>query len=206
MLVFTGSADDIALGTVSSAALESLSYVDDHTLEQWNAWKKFIKGLTFENFLFVEGICPRDPTYSWVALINIPKTVEMVQRHEIEFRKILRDQHLDSATIIRALISPQSKFLEAVFSDHYLSGLLHGYGEENSRIFSEARHDETAHLTLTLPTEIMEGPVTYKQFPLPTYAACAKDSMKLKYQKQRTDIQKVYHDGDIVNITLKCLH
>lgn len=205
MLIFTGLPKDTALNTVSPESLQSLTYVDDDTFEQWKEWKKFMKDLRFKNFLFIEGKCARDSTYSWICLINIPKAVKIIQDHELAFRKIIGDQPLDSLDIIHRLTDPKSRFLEAVFSDHYLSGLLHGYGEENSRIFAEGFLKEKLHTVLEQPQVSAENSMTHEYFPLPTYAASKNDPMQAKYEKQRKEIQNIYRGGNIIDITLKFL-
>lgn len=199
MLVFTGSIKDIDLTGLSCESLNNLSFIEDSTLEEWQSCKQQLKNLHLKNFLFLEGKCPTDPTYSWVALVNISKTLEIIHSHQALFQKIFPKFEL--IDIMKQIANPESSFYQTLFSDHYLSGLLHGYGDENSCAFA----DERMRSKLKIDSKKINKPIDHTSFPLPTYAAIENDPTKLTYEKQRLEIKKAYEKGHILKTTFALL-
>lgn len=205
MLIFTGSQEDISLDHIRSDSLEQMVYIDDNSLNRWNAWKKFSKNFRFKNFIFLEKRCPRDPTYLWVVLINLPKTLQVIQSHPKLFDKIFSGDNLNIKELTTQLMDPHCNFTDALFYDHYLSGLLHGYGEENSRIFADRAKNKQSDAVPLSSYEPNKDPITDQSFPLPIYAVAGVDSMKSEYEKQREEIQAIYKNGTLIDVTLKFL-
>jgi hypothetical protein len=91
--------------------------------------------------------------------------------------------------------------LNKVFANHYLSGLLHGYGEENCEHFQQILNGEVKPNF----SEKFEGLVTEKSFPLPIFAVAKNETMINKYEQQRKHIQQIYQNKNFFKTTLEFL-
>lgn len=200
VLVYLGSEHDISLEGLSDESLQKVEYINDHTLENWNSWKTFAKDLKLTNFRFVERPCLRDPLHMIYLFVNVEKLRDLLQQHSPLFATEL-GMHFEIERVIGELDDPESTFWNGAFSNHCLSGLLHGYGEENSRHFLDIVKDETPpHFS-----EKFEGPITQDHFPLPTFATSSNDAVVEKYRQQRKTIQEVYKKRDFFRTTMKLL-
>jgi hypothetical protein len=133
-LIFIGTKNDISFDGLKAESLKKIEYVEDHTLENWHAWKLYSKNLKSDRFQFVERPSPYDPLHVMYILINL----ESSQAALTKYRDIFSSEtEMDYSVeqIMSELSDSKSAFWNRVFSNPYLSGLVHGYGEENSRHF-----------------------------------------------------------------------
>jgi hypothetical protein len=193
---FVGKEEDICLDGISEESLKSIVYIDTTAMmENWNAWKKYATNISPTNFCFVEMPCPRDPSHILYYLVNINEVKKTIEENEDDFQTRIGINRDNFET---GLKNPQSDFWTKVLTDHYLMGLLHGYGKENSSYFIQSHvGTETEN-----PVEPLIGSVTPQNFPLPIYAPSQNDSVKEKYQQQREEIKKIYKDKNFLDVTL----
>lgn len=196
---FIGDETDIWLDGLSQEAMKQIVYIDnDALLENWNAWKKYAQSIPFKEFCFVEVPCPTDPLHVLYCLVNVNRVREVIQENELDFK--VRGG-IDFGNIKREIRNPKSAFWNSMLHDHYLMGLLHGYGKENSSYFTKLLEGkESPH-----PFETVEGPFSIENFPLPIYAHTPNDSISRKYQQQREEIKKIYENKNFLDVTLNRL-
>lgn len=109
--------------------------------------------------------------------------------------------NMENEQILEELNDPDTAFWDAAFSNHHLSGLLHGCGEKNRQHFMAIMTRQA------VPdfSEEFEGPFTQEHFPLPIFAVSANDAVTEKYRWQRKSIQQVYKKRDFFKRILKLL-
>ncbi len=200
LLIYKGGEESISLEGLSRESLEKIEYGDDSTFKDWNSWKKFSKKLNFKNFRFVERPCLNDPSYVMYLLVNIETLKKLLQEYNSLFsNEILKNFNIDQ--VINELDNPKSIFWNEAFKNHYICGLLHGYGEENSAHFKRIMSGEIKASF----SEKFEDSITQDNFPLPIFAVADNESMVKKYRQQRSHIQKIYRDKNFLKTTLEFL-
>jgi hypothetical protein len=200
LLIYTGTEKDISLEGLSAESLETVQYVEDSTFENWKAWENFSKNLNFKNFRFIERPCLRDPLHTMYLFVNLEKLKELLRNYKNTFQREL-GTNFEIEEVLRELDNPASSFWSAVFMNHCLSGLLHGYGEENCAYFADMMKNETQP---TFSEEFI-GPIDEKNFPLPLFATRSHDAVIQKYEKQREAIKQIYKGSDFFQKTVQIL-
>jgi hypothetical protein len=123
---------------------------------------------------------------------------EILQQYQSEFQTKTAMQ-FDAEKVIQQFIDPASCFWNKVLADHYLTGLLFGYGEENIKHFVDRiKKQERASQF----SDEFDPSATSAKFPIPVFAVSAGEKTTSRYRKQKKRIQKEYRDKDIVEITL----
>ncbi|MBS0626310.1 MAG: hypothetical protein JSS32_09695 [Verrucomicrobia bacterium] len=191
LLIYDGKLEDISLEVLVHP--EDAQYVEDCTLENWKAWLKFSKKLKMKNYRFIQRRSNFDPTYIIYGIINIKLFQDVFEKYGDEFSHVDPEMTFDQA--LRELNQPDSRFWTKVFQDHYLSGLLYGYGEKNVESFVEVGGSHMAHSTDENPEEIQ----------LPNYAALENDTKIKEYKKQRDFIKNIYKNEEFMKFTIRCL-
>ncbi len=200
ILIFIGSQDDICLECISSESLEKLEYIDDCTLENWNSWKQYAKNRNFSNFRFIERPSPHDTLHIMYLLVNIKNLKSILEKYKTKFSE---ETGLDYPVeqILSEIEDPKSIFWDRAFENHYLSGLLHGYGEENSRYFTRVAKGEVKPVF----SDHQNRTVSNEKFPLPIFAITDDDQQCEKYKEQRIKIQQIYRNKNFLKKTLELL-
>jgi len=200
VLIYQGSDQEVSLKGLSAESLQRVEYIDDHTVENWKSWKNFSRDLKFNGFRFVERPCIRDPLHMMYLLVNIEKLRDLLQRYSDVFSAEIGED-VEVERVLNELDDPKSDFWNRAFANHHLSGLLHGYGEENCHHFMEVVTEKA----IPVFSEKFEGPVTQENFPLPIFAASSDDAVTRKYQQQRKKIQEIYKRGNFFSTSVKLL-
>jgi hypothetical protein len=196
MLIFKGAAEDSSLENLSPEALETLSFVDYKTAENFGSWKKLSENLNFQNFFFVEAPVPEDPSCYLLYFVNILETAKIFQDN---FELFHRRTGIDNwEKMLSELKKPNRALWQNLFKDHYLAGLLYGYGKDNVEHFCRSICRQSF-------SESFEGVATKENFPIPVYATSASDKITNKYEKLRENIKKKYQGRDTVEFTLTVL-
>lgn len=175
---------------------EKCIQVEDHTIENIDAWKQFSKNLTFTRFKFAELPCAYDKMYAEFFFINIEKTKKIWHQYQEKINEIAQTE-ISFEQGLEELDNPHSKLWEKILGDHYLIGAFYGFGEENMRYFLTSRDQN-------LFSEHFEGIATKDDFPIPIYATAdpVNDATTVKYRKQRKEIKHIFKDKDVVDFTL----
>lgn len=195
ILIFKGTERDISLKELSKTSLQEIVYVEDRTLEYFEAWKRFSKRLKFHKFRFFERTSLYDPLYTSYFFLNVERAKEVYEENrEIFTRKLGKWVPFDEA--LKELEDPHSIFWGIVLTDHELAGLLYGYGKENVESFgkyspSKTRFSETRKQN------------TKVQFPLPVYAVSENDRTTKRYREEQAKIQEIYRARPFLEVTLK---
>lgn len=198
---FIGTEDDICLDGLSKESLDAIVYEDDQVAQNGKVWKMFCKNLKCKNYLFVEQPSPFDPLHSSYCLVNIEAMKTVFEKYkEIFNQKTGKD--LTFNLILDELQEPNSSLWNQIFQDHYLSGLLHGYGEENIKQFM--KNSISIHPPATLKFSHEEDN-TSDSISLPIYAIAKDDVTLNKYKKQREKIKKIYENQDFLEVTFRQL-
>ena len=196
MLIFKGSAEDSSLENLSPEALQTLSFVDYKTAENLGSWKKLSENLNFQNFFFVETPVPEDPTCHFLYFINTLETAKIFQDNLELFHQRTGIDHWEK--MLSELKKPNRALWQTLFEDHYLAGLLYGYGKDNVEHFCRNNCRQSF-------SESFEGVATKENFPIPVYAISKSDKTTNKYEKLRENIKKKYRGRDTVEFTLTVL-
>ena len=101
--------------------------------------------------------------------------------------------------MINEFKNPSSYFWEQALKNHYLSGLLFGYGEENITYFLNRMATQNKKVQFS---EDYNPSATVNNFPIPLFALCPEDKTAALYQKQREKIKSVYQDKNIIDVTI----
>jgi hypothetical protein len=197
MLIFIGSDADRAV--LSEEQLETAAFVDDSITENGQVWKHFINKIPSKHFIFAERPCRLDPHHVIYSLLNIERVKEVLCKHKLDFQK-KTESLFDADQVIQEFRDPQSSFWKQVLADHYLSGLLFGYGEENIAHFLNLMDNEGIENQFSDQTDQL---ATANKFPIPIFAISPQDKTTAHYRKQRKSIQEIYRGKDIVDVTLR---
>lgn len=197
LLIFSGNLSDISIENLSESSLKKLQFIEYQTASNWKLGKMHIDKLALKKFRFVELECPLDPSYSYVLFLNVEKTMEVIKNHwnaflqqgQIPFESKESFQDIDDLPLA---------IWRTILTDHYLSGLLYGYGEENIAYFLK-EYDEKVF------SECFEGNISCENFPIPIFASTEGDQRSKEYKRQREKIKKLFRGKDFLDVTLKKL-
>lgn len=193
-----GSEEETYLEGLSEESLKSLIYINNDTiLKDWESWKNYANSLHFRNFCFIETPCPNDPLHLLYFIINVDRVKDIIQENSQEFSEI----GISISNFESELKNSRSNIWSKLLSNHYLMGLLHGYGRENSRHFLKVLNGEEQS---TFPQEISNNHKS-DDFPLPVYSCEANDSVQKKYEAERERIKKIYKNRDFLSVTMRRL-
>ena len=199
MVLFTGNED--ILEDLTEEELRTAVFIDDSICEDWQAWKDLTARMPSKNFLFAERPCVGDPHHVLYFLMNVGRVKEILHENRLAFQTRTGTQ-FESDKVIRDFSNPKSIFWDRVFEDHYLSGLLFGYGEENIAHFLGRTIDRKSSRQFS---DEFDAAATSTKFSIPILAVSEQDKTSARYREQRKKIQSIYLGKDIVNVTIKRL-
>lgn len=120
------------------------------TRKGYQIWKKEKSKHVFPNYYLVE--LPNDPNYTVLLLIHKKRFLLVVEHYLQEFQKVLGEK-ITPAEVLSRMTSGEYSYAEALKDNHFLLGLLLGYGKENASLFQ--RHmdldPEKNIFSLTIP-------------------------------------------------------
>ncbi|MDE3046490.1 MAG: hypothetical protein KGJ02_07590, partial [Verrucomicrobiota bacterium] len=192
LLLFTGSPNDL-MELTEEEKKTAISW-DPTLVDHWKTWKRYADQLPSKRFILTERPCFFDPSHTIYAILNIKRTKELLSKHRLSFQK-RTGLFFNTDAVIHEFKNPNSLFWEKVFKDHYLSGLLFGYGQENVAYFDCEK---------ALPTfsEKYNPSATPTNFSLPVFAISPTDQTTERYRQQRVQIQHIYQNQDMIEVTL----
>lgn len=149
--------------------------------------------------------------------INIPSTLYILKKYRTEFVELTGIQ-FDLATILESIEDENSFFWEKVCENHYLLGLLLGYGEKNAYLFDWVRTKSLSLAsvsTLRFPElsrlncytkQILKRKVSIEELPIPYFVSFEINDEKIEcYLKEREKIISFLKDKDFTSFVLRCL-
>lgn len=197
ILVYKGKPEDFSIEYLSKEGAKEAFFIDDRTAENFDAWNRFSKKLHFKNFFFVDFCHPDDPTCNFIFFVNIKKTKKIFNNYRNLFHKIIGS--LTWEEMLLELKRPNLRIWNVLFKDHFLAGILYGFGEENCKAFCDLPDKRFF-------SQLFEKKASKSDFPIPIYVISEKDLTSKKYQKQREKIKKNYKNKSILDVTLRALH
>jgi hypothetical protein len=75
--------------------------------------------------------------------VNIPNTLSVLKKYYTDFSQLTQTK-FDVDTILDSIDDTESPFWNAVFKNHYLFGLIMGYGQKNSYLFNWSQQNSLA--------------------------------------------------------------
>lgn len=198
MLIFMGKESDLA--ALSEDEIIAATFTDASIREDWKTWKCIAHQIPSKSFVFVERSCPQDHDLVFYCVMNVKQTKKIL----LVYRKVFEEKtgiSVDPDKMIQEFKNPESSFWRRVFADHYLSGLLYGFGEENVAYF-------LTHQSFDEEKSFSDEPdnfATSIKFPIPIYAMSVDDKTAPRYRDQRKIIQNIFRNKEIVDVTIQKL-
>lgn len=181
--------------------------------ELWLSWMEAYGGKQNKKFLFTSRKAPYGDVNEGV-FINIPTAIYILSKHQELFQKrtcILFDPH----TILEEISSEHSEFWGKVFKDHFLMGILLGYGEKNAFIWElESKSNKSlrckpANLTIDdsyYSKLIAKENVAISDLLIPLFVSYSQYDREVeKYQQEREWIIRFISNDSFIPQIIKLL-
>lgn len=186
-----------------SHSFEEISYHFKEEYELWDTWSKVKEDYIGENFRFFADQNHKDR----IVFANLAAVALVLDEHYEDFKKAY-NQDFDPTEIVYSIDSNDSEFWKICFSDHYLSGLLYGFGKSNAKLFSWEHNSKKPGKARTgscnLAPEVNNPSIT--QLLPPSFAIYSPlDEKLIFYREMRKQIIKLYEERDFLELTLKLL-
>jgi len=171
--------------------------------ESWKHWEQIKDQYLGNNFRFFKS-----PWHQEVLFFaNLSAVALILDKHYKEFKRAFGSD-FEPVQMALEIDSPDSDFWKMCFKDHFLSGLLFGFGEENAKLFSWklAGKQIGSHRFLSCK-EVPEsdGP-PLSSLTLPSFVVYSPiDERVLFFKKMREEIFKLYEGKDFKELTLQLL-
>lgn len=144
--------------------------------------------------------------------VNIPNLVYVLHHYHSEFSK-RTNADFSPSEVIHEIEDENSNFWGLVFQDHYLSGLIYGYGEKSAYLFDWSQkylstaQEERKMFFATYPESTPIQPmIDIFALPLPTYFYFGvTDSAHMIYEHERKQILEYLSDKEFVPTLLNDL-
>jgi hypothetical protein len=185
--------------------------------KNWEKWMACQKKCTHSLFLFAKRPVPNNKTLFSAYIINVPEVAWTLQKHYMLFSRELK-MDFDPVDASLEFEAPNSIFWEKVLANHLLQGILHGYGERNAYFFSRQFSQEKKYAKClndcvftgnSSAKDEREGD-TLEDLQIPLFRSYAmpygEDPIIIKYEQERTFIQKRLKGRNLVNEILDRLY
>ena len=152
----------------------------------------------------------------WGLFINVLQMHYFLNKYHNEFAQIVQVE-FDPNTIIDSIGNETNVFWQKVFKNHFLLGLLLGYGEKNAYLFDWIRRNSVPLESIVIhlfpatsrlechTTEIFKKNVTIADLVIPYFASFEIDDQELeRYVKEKKKIVSFISDQELVPFVLKC--
>ncbi len=199
MLIFIGSETDLI--ELTEEEMKTAIPLDRSLVENWKAWKRYAEEIDSNHFIFAERPCLLDPSHTIYSLLNVDLAKDLLSKYRTKFEEQVGFP-FDINQVIHEFKDPASSFWGRVLSDHVLSGLLLGYGEENIDYFLDRLKTDNGTIRFS---DDYDPTASSDHFPLPIFALSPEDKTTDRYREQRTKIRHIYQDRDIIDVTFQRL-
>lgn len=194
------------------------SMIFTHKKKMWEAWLIYSKHFSNSTYKLFSRPLSREKANIEVGLfINVPQALHILKKYRIEFCQIT-GMEFDTDKILDSIEDKGSFFWDRVLTNHYLLGLLLGYGEKNAYLFdwvrknslllqsvSILRFPELSSLNLDTK-QIMKKNVTINDLPIPYFVSFEINDKEIeRYTQEREKIIDFLKDKDFVAFALNCL-
>lgn len=174
--------------------------------ECWKVWKRNQGLFELKGFILAERTSKLDPSAAVVYIVNIDKTIEVLQKNYGYFKGLFGHDFTPSSQIYD-LENPSSQFWEQALSDHFAQGILFGYGEKNAQVFAKGIQGTgwSEGFRLSTSTQIAPYKASCENFTIPKFRTFLDDEIIQDYEIQKRSIEQIYSKGSSLEITLKKL-
>lgn len=183
---------------------------NDNFNAYFQKWCNLLKKHPSNKFLFRSSISDNNH-YLLIDMINIQEVVWILKDYYAVFSKETGIEY-EPTSIVYEFDNINSVFWKTVFSNHYLLGLLYGFGDKNAYFFSNYM-DKTKNYNF-LDSSVNNNdffgrkePISIKNLSIPTfrsfYFAAIEDPVISKYKIEQSTIQNYLMGKDFTLEVLK---
>lgn len=179
------------LGFLPQETLDALEYIDSHTAENWDAWRMLVGSLNFDNYFFLE--LPLEPGSYTILFVNMKELMKVFNSCQEQILSVTNLSCLDE--VVKKCREGDVACWQSLFKNHYLAGMMYGFGEENIQEFCMGNN----------PKKFSAEPImgaTSTNFTIPTFAVSPDDKTCSKYEKQREQIKEIFRDKKVLSVTI----
>lgn len=150
--------------------------------------------------------------------VNIPNLVYVLHHHYEDFSKRTQT-NFDPKEIVFQISNESSVFWNKVFTDHFLKGLVYGYGERSAYLFEWSdEHLETVFKERRaffsnkdrlkeVANFLVKSNIQVSDLPIPEFFHFGiTDSKKIEYEIEKERIVKSFEDKDFTSEVMKILN
>jgi hypothetical protein len=174
--------------------------------DYWETWKKDSTHLLGPCYAFVE-----DKNGKSAYFMNIPHVFSIVNQFYVQFVQVV-GKNFSPVGAARELMRPgRSEFWEKVLDNHYLKGLLLGYGPRNASNFFWAHKNDfilpSNYLFQKDSTSHWRPTISYKDLPLPIMTIYTlSDTVLEQYKLERKAILRELKGKDFPTVVKRWLY
>ncbi len=186
----------------------SQSYDLNVNWEKWIAWKK---NHPDSPFLFVKRATDSPHIFN-AYVANTREVMWTLQEYYSFFSRELGVE-FDPLEVTLDFEDPESPFWDQIFSNHFLQGILFGFGDRNSyffyRHFKQSHTDNNSCLFVSQPVSDEAEGGDIKNIQLPRFRSYVlpygEDPVVTKYKKEKKRIQQELQGQDFFEAVLERL-
>jgi len=185
------------------ASFEEVSAHFKEEYELWDAWSKIKSEYMGGNFRFFADLNRKDR----VIFANLAAVALVLDKYYDDFKKAY-GRDFDPTEVVYSIDLADSEFWKVCFSNHYLSGLLYGFGRSNSKLFSweKQRKKPGSARGYSYKYSLPLNNPSIVQLPIPSFIVYSPlDKKLLFYREMREKIIQLYEGNDFKELTLKFL-
>ncbi len=182
--------------------------------QYWEYWSQIQADLMGKNFLMVVRGKPTDDQRLGL-FINVANTVFLLKKFKTQFEQET-GVSFDPTTILTEIENLDSFFWDKVFHNHYLFGLVLGFGEKNSYLYHWADKNLKPDQLQTICPNLLNIEVVDDLFfqknlkisdlQLPLFGVYSiYDETLEQYRCERERIKQHFHGQDFVQLVLEHL-
>lgn len=182
---------------------------------QWEAFKEEMEKHPLKNHFFVEyRFDYKQEEYTSILFVHQSSLVEVLEKYHIDFERELGEK-FNSFEKVLELKSGGSKFWDKIFKDtnHYLMGLLFGYGEKNAKNFEieqtgkeDLGNRRLCHVSLEEIKNTFKDKISIEDLCLPNFISYdINDEVIDDYQEKRKFIVEYFKKKNFTDEVFKIL-
>lgn len=170
----------------------------------WNDWKEVESHYLGDEFRIIE-----DETNHVAVFMKIPAVIFILDKYYDDFSKITEQSYTPSEAVY-SIGNGNDPFWNKIKKNHYLFGLLLGFGEKNSRLFQLERDQKKLYpfRTSSSPRLMAKGAheLTVEDLRLPVFITYqAVDHQVEQFKLERQKFIEMYQGRDFFELTADLL-
>lgn len=190
---------------------EELKFGDCKIL--WDTWSKIYGTISTPTYRVIAW----EGDFTVGLFIHVPYLTHILKKYYKEFSQITETQ-FDVDTILDSIEDKNSVFWNKVLTNHYLHGLLLGYGERNAYLFNWVRKEALPLESVSIlrfpelsrlnqyAKQTLKKKISIEDLPIPYFVSFEiNDEEVERYSKEREKIINFMKDKDLTSFVLECL-